>query len=221
MTQLLQNAVYGTVLILAVAALRGALKDRLFPEARLALWAVCLFRLFTPAAPTSALSLWGLLGWGMQEFSVSVPTAPVVPTAPSTPTIFTVPIAPAAPTVPMAPVAPTAEGISWGAVLAVVWVAVGAILAARYALAYARTRRAVSRAIPLGREDARYAALPKCARLREGPMKGAPLTFGVARPTVVLPPGLEGAELACVLAHEGVHARPRRSPCSGGTRRCG
>lgn len=40
-------------------------------------------------------------------------------------------------------------------------------------------------------------------------MEGAPLTFGVTRPTVVLPPGLEGGELLCVLVHEGVHARRR------------
>ena len=59
------------------------------------------------------------------------------------------------------------------------------------------------------REGTRYAALPKCARLREGPLDGVPLTFGVARPTVVLTPGLGGAELACVLVHEGVHARRR------------
>jgi len=38
---------------------------------------------------------------------------------------------------------------------------------------------------------------------------GAPLTFGVVRPTIVLSPGLEGRELAAVLAHEGVHARRR------------
>ena len=50
MAQLLQNAVYGTAMILAAAVLRRAMKDRLAPEARLALWAVCLFRLLTPAA---------------------------------------------------------------------------------------------------------------------------------------------------------------------------
>ena len=208
MTQLLQNAVYGTVLILAVAALRGALKDRLLPEARLALWAVCLFRLFTPSAPTSPLSFWGLFGWGTWGQSVSAPAAPSAPSAPA---------APAAPlpfwelpaSAPAAPAAPTAPSAS--AVLTAVWIAVGVILAARYALAYVRTRRAVGRAIALGREDARYAALPKFARLREGPLDGAPLTFGVVRPTVVLTPGLEGAELACVLAHEGVHARRRHN----------
>ena len=60
MAQLLQNAVYGTAMILAAAVLRRAMKDRLAPEARLALWAVCLFRLLTPAAPESMFSLWGL-----------------------------------------------------------------------------------------------------------------------------------------------------------------
>ena len=60
MTQLLQNALYGSALILAAAALRRVLKDRLIPEARLCLWAVCLFRLLTPAAPESMFSLWGL-----------------------------------------------------------------------------------------------------------------------------------------------------------------
>ena len=213
MTQLLQNAVYGTAMILAVAVLRGALKDRLLPEARLALWAVCLFRLFTPAAPTSALSFWGLFGRGAREVPAPVVPVPTVgpAAAPSAGTIVpTVPVgpAPAAPVTPAVP-AETGTGVPWDAILAAVWIAVGAILAARHVLVYVRTRRAVECAIPLGREDARYAALPKCARLREGPLDGAPLTFGVARPTVVLFPGLEGPELACVLAHEGVHARRR------------
>ena len=196
MTQLLQNAVYGTVLILAAAALRGALRDRLLPEARLALWAVCLFRLFTPIAPTSALSFWGLFGQKAREVSAPMTVPSPVMGA----------IVPAAPNVTAIP---AETGVPWGTILAALWTAVGAILAARYALAYVRTRRAVSRTIPLGREDARYAALPKCARLREGSIEGAPLTFGAARPTVVLIPGLEGTELACVLAHEGVHARRR------------
>ena len=199
MTQLLQNAVYGTVMILAVAVLRGALRDRLLPEARLALWAVCLFRLFTPAAPASALSFWGLFSREAREIPVAGPAAPVVGPA----------AAPNVTAAPAAPAAPTVEGVPWGAVLTAVWIAVGAILAARYAMAYVRTCRAVNRTVPLGREDARYAALPKCVRLREGPLDGAPLTFGVVRPTVVLTPGLDGAELACVLAHEGVHARRR------------
>lgn len=191
MTQLLQNAAYGTALILALAALRRALKDRLLPEARLALWAVCLFRLLTPAAPESVLSLWGL-------FSKPAP-APVRTPQPYLPAPL--PSAPAP--------QPSTPAFSWGTALALVWLAVGATLAFRYVLSWRRTRRAVAGAIPLGRDDPRYAPLPKCARLREGVMEGAPLTFGAVRPTVVLSPGLEGEELICVLAHEGVHAARR------------
>ena len=191
MTQLLQNAAYGTALILALAALRRVLKDRLLPEARLALWAVCLFRLLTPAAPESVLSLWGL-------FSKPAP-APVRTPQPYLPAPL--PSAPAP--------QPSGPAFSWGTALALVWLAVGAALALRYVLSWRRTRRAVAGAIPLGRDDPRYAPLPKCARLREGVMEGAPLTFGAVRPTVVLSPGLEGEELICVLAHEGVHAARR------------
>ena len=192
MTQLLQNAAYGTVLILAVALLRRVLGDRLVPEARLALWAVCLFRLLTPAAPGSALSLWGPLS---RLFRTAAPAS----AAPSASRLYVLPREIPAPE----------PDIPWKTVLVILWLAVGGALAVRYALSWRRTRRAVACAIPLNRDDGRYAALPKCARLREGPMEGAPLTFGALRPTVVLYPGLSGAELDCVLAHEGIHARRR------------
>lgn len=202
MTQLLQNALYGTALILAAALLRRILKGRFLPGARLCLWALCLFRLLTPAAPESVLSLWGLLAG---------PPAPA-----STPPLYTspqggVPVSPPLPSSAPQPYAPTPQpaGFPWEMVLAAVWLAVGLALAARYMWSWRRTRRAVACAIPIGRDDPRYAPLPKCARLREGVMEGAPLTFGAVRPTVVLTPGLSGAELECVLAHEGVHAARR------------
>lgn len=198
MTQLLQNAAYGTALILAAALLRRVLKDRLIPGARLALWAVCLFRLLTPAAPESVLSLWGFFR-PRQAPAVSASTSAPAPVS-GTPQAY-VP----AQTAP----SPAAPAIPWETVLLAVWLAVGVALAVRYALSWARTRRAVACAIPVERDDPRYLPLPRCARLREGPMEGAPLTFGAVKPTVVLSPGLEGEALRCVLAHEGVHASRR------------
>ncbi len=194
MTQLLQNAAYGTALILAVAILRRVLRDRLVLEARLALWAVCLFRLLTPAAPESVLSLWGLS-------RLFAPEEPAPLPVPVTGYVL-------AGDMP-APAPQPGPGLSWETALLALWLAVGAALAVHYALSWRRTRRAVTCAIPLDRDDPRYVPLPKCARLREGPMEGAPLTFGVVRPTVVLSPGLDGGALDCVLAHEGVHARRR------------
>lgn len=204
MAQLLQNAVYGTAMILAAAVLRRAMKDRLAPEARLALWAVCLFRLLTPAAPESVLSLWRLFVPEAQ--SVSPP-----PDAVFTPAVPAVgePAAPvAAPEFLPAP-APVETGIPWEMLLSGLWLAAGVGLGLWFVRSYLRTRRAVDCAAPVGRDDPRYASLPRYVRLREGPVDGAPLTFGAVRPTVVLTPGLSGTELECVLAHEGVHARRR------------
>lgn len=204
MAQLLQNAVYGTAMILAAAVLRRAMKDRLAPEARLALWAVCLFRLLTPAAPESVLSLWRLFVPEAQ--SVSPP-----PDAVFTPAVPAVgePAAPvAAPEFLPAP-APVEAGFPWEMFLSGLWLAAGVGLGLWFVRSYLRTRRAVDCAAPVGRDDPRYASLPRYVRLREGPVDGAPLTFGAVRPTVVLTPGLSGTELECVLAHEGVHARRR------------
>ena len=206
MTWLLQNAVFGTALILAAALLRRALGGRLIPEARLALWAVCLVRLLAPVFPASPLSLWGLLPWA-ETGSVPVPgpdPAPLPSGAVGNLPAVNVPVTTAPAPQPVEPAA-----FPWPAVLAAVWLAVGLALAAWYVISWNRTRRAVAQAIPLGRDDSRYAALPKCARLREGVMDGAPLTFGAARPTVVVPPGLDGGALDCVLAHEAVHAKRR------------
>ena len=213
MIQLLQNAAYGTAMIVAVMVLRRVLKDRLVPEARLGLWAVCLFRLLTPVSPESMWSLWGLVRRmspaeteARPVVSAPVPGPVLTPEAGAPMVHNPLPAAPAG-TVPAPTAAPAA--FPWETVLLAVWIGVGLALAARYALSWRRTRRAVRSAIPLDRDDPRYALLPRWARLREGVMDGAPLTFGAARPTVVLSPGLYGERLACVLAHEGVHAERR------------
>ena len=204
MTQLLQNALFGTALILAAVLLRRAMGERLLPAARLALWAACLIRLLAPVFPASGLSLWGLAG-------TAAGAAPDLNPAPlpngglgNVPAVN----APAGTAVPAPrPVEPAA--FPWEGVVLAVWIGVGLVLAARYVWSWNRTRRAVAQAIPLGRDDPRYGHLPRCARLREGVMDGAPLTFGAARPTVVVPPELDGGALECVLVHEAVHARRR------------
>lgn len=193
MTQLLHNAAAGTALILAAALLRGLLRDRLIPEVRLVLWAACLLRLLNPFAPESTLSLLGL----GRRLAQSAP-------AQSTP-------GPSSVHVPIPLPAPAGASLSLPpeTALAAVWLAVGLALAARYVLLWRRTRRAVDLTVPIMEGDPRYTPLPRLVRLREGVMDGAPLTFGAVRPTVVLSPGLDGAALDCVLAHEGVHARRR------------
>lgn len=216
MAQLLQNAVYGTALILAAAALRLVLKGRLIPEARLCLWAVCLFRLLTPAAPESVLSLWGLFAkpapapspTQIPQSYAPVPSLSVTAQPTQAPQLY-IPAAGGEAYVPAPPAEPAGAAFPWKAALIGLWLAVGIALTVWYAVSWNRTRRAVARAALMGGDDPRYTLLPKCARLREGPMEGAPLTFGAVKPTVVLSPGLGGDTLDCVLAHEGVHARRR------------
>ena len=155
--------------------------------------------------PASGLSLWGLAGAGTAGAAPDWNPAPLPGGE-----LGNVPAvnAPAGTAVPAPqPVEPAA--FPWEAVVPAVWIGVGLVLAARYVWSWNRTRRAVAQAVPLGRDDPRYGLLPRCARLREGVMDGAPLTFGAARPTVVVPPELDGGALECVLVHEAVHARRR------------
>lgn len=197
MTQLLENAVTGTVLILATVLLRRLLKNRLSPGVWLALWAVCLFRLLTPAAPESTLSLYGLSPVPLENAPAAVGEVREVQ-APA-------PI----PDMNSAADAPVEPSLNWKALVLAAWLAASAALAVHYVMAWRLTRKEVRRTVLLGRDDPRYARLARGTALREGVMEGAPLTFGAVRPTIVLPPGLTGAELECVLAHEAVHARRR------------
>lgn len=203
MRGLLVNALAGTVLILAAALARRALGGRLPPEVWLTLWAVCLLRLFAPAVPESALSVYGLPRLLAENIA-----PPAGDPAPGPDPGAAEGTALPAPT-PLPAPADGGGSVDWGAVLGAVWLLGSAATAVRLGLSWRRTRRAVRgcAAVPAG--DPRYAALPQGTRLREGPMAGAPLTFGVLRPTVVLPPGLSGDALGFVLAHEGVHARRR------------
>lgn len=209
MALLFQNALAGTVLILAAALLRCLLKNRLAPEVWLVLWGVCLFRVLTPAAPESDLSLYSLPDL-LPERVPSVAEPVPGPTADD----GTVPSSPAYPPIGLSSVPPVVlsggeRRIDWGTALGAVWLFGSAVTAVGKAGSWSRTRRAVRGCVPVPDSDPRYAALPKGTRLREGPMAGAPLTFGVLRPTVVLPPGLPGEVLDYVLDHEGVHARRR------------
>ena len=94
MAQLLQNALYGTALILTAALLRRILAHRLIPEARLVLWALCLLRLLAPAAPGSALALWGLLAGPAPQPAQTPQVSSPVQTVPAAPAPAPQPAAP-------------------------------------------------------------------------------------------------------------------------------
>ena len=78
LAQLLENALMGTVLILAVAALRRLMKGRMPAGAWLCLWAVCLIRLFSPVAWNSPLSVYTFPRLLARVFRSSLPTDPSI-----------------------------------------------------------------------------------------------------------------------------------------------
>lgn len=196
LAQLLENAWMGSALILAVAVLRRLLKGRLPPGAWLTLWTVCLARLLAPVSLGSSLSLYALLP-GRAALSPA-PSPTLIPDLPALPSVNTSPAEGSqASSISPAHILPALYLI--GAACVLLWLAVG----------YVRTRRAAACATVLPRSDPRCAGLPRSVRVAEGPVPGAPLTFGALRPVIILPPGLSGAALDFVLAHEGVHARRR------------
>ena len=186
MEQLLENTVLGGVMILAAALLRWVLRGKISPNVTLLLWAVCLARLMTPVRWSSALSLYALPALAGRPVRGSVANLPA----------------------PGVTAAESGTGSGHGTA-AVVYLAVAAVLAALFVLAWFSTRRRVRSVAPVAESDPRRAGLPAGTVLREGDMRGAPLTFGALRPNVVLTPGLDGRALCWVLIHEGVHVRRR------------
>ena len=188
MEQLLENTLLGGVMILTVAVLRRIFRGRLSPNVTLLLWAVCFARLMTPVSWRSGLSIYALPALAGKLVRGSAAGLPQLPAS---------------------GVTPAEQGTVSGQGLTVlVYLAGAAVLAALFVLVWCSTRRVRSIA-PGAESDPRRAGLPAGTVLREGDMRGAPLTFGALRPNVVLTPGLYGPELRWVLAHEGFHVRRR------------
>ncbi len=186
MEQLMENTLLGGVMILAAALMRRVLRGKISPNVTLLLWAVCLARLMTPVRWSSALSLYALPALAGRPAGGGAASLPA----------------------PGATAAASGTGSGHGTAM-IVYLAVAAVLAALFVLAWFSTRRRVRNVAPVAESDPRRAGLPAGTVLREGDMRGAPLTFGALRPNVVLTPGLDGRALRWVLVHEGVHVRRR------------
>lgn len=205
MTQFQENILIGTVLILLVALLRRLLRGYIPAKTWIALWGICLFRLLSPAVPKSALSICNLYQKSAADSSsmvVNVSNPVGIDNMKSTPvTIETA--RQAAEAISRS----SGAGISITQILMAIYL-LGAICAMLYFLySWIRTCHMTHTARLLERSDARYLGLPKKIRLREGQVEGAPFTFGIFHPTIVLPPGLSDTESSFVLMHEGIHAQ--------------
>ena len=199
MTGVFSAAAGGSVLIVFILALRrlfaNRLPRRLFP----ALWCVAALRLLLPVKIPTQLSFWNLLqsakpaasGGAVSELLRPFPALE-------------------------ASVSQSAAAIDAGRSVSpaiAVWLAGAALLAAYLLVGYFLLTRSFRAAKIAPRSEisgllARF-HVSREPRIRETKNRRAPLSFGVLRPTVLLPEDLGGEAFTLVLAHELAHVKAR------------
>lgn len=198
---LLKMSFSGAALILLTAVFRALFRDRVPKRVFLVLWALAVARLLLPVsfALPGAASLPGrggealnVVGGGISELlDTAVPSGAPGGASP----------------------APAAGGVTWGEVLTALWLLGAAACAGWFAAAALRGRRENRASAPLEDEDARtWLASHKLLRrveLRTLPGLTTPLTYGVLRPVILVPGGMDWSTEAAeyMLCHEYIHIR--------------
>ena len=219
---LLTMTLQGGVLILVILLLRGLLRYRLPGWTFRILWGVALVRLLVPLALPSQWSVYTGLD-RLADRAETVQTAPAPKPGPSV--IWTAPSeepshsdVPAAPSEPVPSPAP--EGAAQAAPIEVPWHIVlwgtgAGLLALAFAVSYGRNVAVFRAALPLDSPaldrwrgqlpELRRVPIRRCDRVR------SPLTYGLVRPVILLPKGLdyEQEEVGYILLHEGTHIKHR------------
>ena len=197
---LLQMSACGALLILAAALLR-ALAPRWTPKGTfLILWWAAAVRLLLPLELPFRLSVYSLLQTLRQPQTAPV-AIPALPVAGGTPVLI-LPVSPAAGTIQTP--APFPVGTA-------VWFTGAALLALWFLVSYARWGQRFRESLPAeGPYTARWQAERPRIQVRVSDRIAAPLTYGLLRPVILLPKGMDMADeaaLRCVLTHEEVHIR--------------
>ena len=197
---LLQMSISGGVLILAVTVIRALALNRLPKWTFCILWMVAALRLLVPVSVPSPVSVYAL---AEREIPAQVEAVfrPVMPPVQSGD------IQPAG--TAEAEAAPPAEKVP---VWQIVWAVGGLACAGYFTTAYVWCRRRFRESLPAADSAAREWLAEHCLRrtvdIRQCGTVSAPLTYGVFRPVILLPKGMEWGEAAAyVLEHELVHIR--------------
>ena len=193
-----QAAIFsGSAMILLVLALRLLLKKHLPRGIFPALWCLCALRLLLPITIPTRLSVWNLLHMSVAAQADGVISDVLTP-FPSLATNST-----AEPAADIAGISP----------MLLIWLVCAILFAAYFAVGYAcmvrrfrGTRLAPQPSIDALLDRFRFSRDPHICVSKS---RRAPLTFGVFRPTVLLPEDLPvgDAQFQLVLAHELAHIR--------------
>ena len=191
---LVQMTLSGGALILLAAAVRVLALRRLPKGAFLALWEIAALRMLLPftvplpwAAPVSAGHLPVAGGYPGTNGAVVPGTSAA---------------------------APALAGMASGAVLPAVWLAGALLLAAYFTVCYLRARGRFCCSCPDNTPAVRRwlaeRTLHRPLEVRRCGLVASPLTYGILRPVILLPEGMEWgneAALTCILTHEYIHIR--------------
>lgn len=183
------------VMIFALIVLRSLFQDRTPRRIYCLLWDLVLVRLLILAALPSPLSIWR--------------SAPAVsPMAVQ----GTLSAANSAPVVMETAGASSAAPVSAGTIVSAVWLTVALAAAAWFILNHLSARRVYAASLPCAdgfvRDWLSARALRRPIGVRVSDRVAAPLTYGILRPLILLPSGLDFGDrqaLGCILEHEYQH----------------
>lgn len=194
---LLTMSVSGSVMVLVVIVMRVLLLDRLPKSFFLALWGAVLLRLLLPFYIPSPLSIYNLFSFGGHEVT-NLPTPPGVSlTAESGVYTYSA-------TVGSPPVSSKVVVWSIGALLTVL----------SFAYLYFRTLKELKTSLPCESDFVSNwldtTSLKRSIQVRVLDKAKSPLTYGIFRPIIILPRGMEGLDeqrLTAILTHEYIHIK--------------
>ena len=213
---LLELTLQGGVLIGAILLLRLLGRYRLPGWTFRVLWGIALARLLIPVALPFPWNIYAglehLAGFGQTaQTAPSVQTPAEIPAPSQGGGIPDVPALPMEPgQIPVPEAAPAAVEIPW---LTILYLAGAAALALLFLVSYRRGVRVFRTALPLKHPAVnqwrrkipalRGVPIRRCDRVR------SPLTYGLVRPVILLPKGLdyEQEEVGYILLHEGTHIK--------------
>lgn len=203
MSALLAAGVTGAILIAVIGLLRLLFARQVSRRVFLVLWLLAVVRLLLPISLPSPTSIYNLPLFSQEETEAQLPaplqTAPVTVVEP----VQQIPVGEQVPVV-LPPVEET-PALSLTQLLTIIWAAVGTGLFLALELRHLLNRRRYRFSLPLPEGI----SVPEGLRVRMLDGLSAPLTYGIFRPTVLIPVHCtqQPEQLQHILLHEQAHIR--------------